>query len=271
LRGGHSGGSGIEQNGLFSFEDIEAGRYALSYNYRANRYDYRLADARPLGVIEVSGDTSGLVLSPLQPTGFSGTVKFETQRSPRPVQVSLSSEEGGLHAADRVEPPDFRFQFTSLTPGKYKIGIYSGWPGNVRFFIKGFLRRSELLPAGQEFAVAEGVVDEFDIVVSDETARVYGRVRAAGEPGSGQAVPKGAQFQVALSGPNRQTVVTQADQYGRFHFDGIVPGKYRMCGWASLAGRETPDEKTWEKAGSAVREFTVEAGSDVEINLTAVP
>jgi uncharacterized protein (DUF2141 family) len=269
--GGRSYNRPVRQDGVFSFDELETGRYALAYSYRTHRDDERAADARPLGVVEVSGDTAGLVLTPLPPTGFSGTVKFETRRPPRPVQLSLSSsEEGILPIGDRAEPPDFRFRFTSLTPGKYRINIYRGWRGDIDFYVKGFRRGNELSPAG-ELAVAEGVVDSFDIVVSDEMARVYGRVKAATEPGTGQAIRKGAQFQVALSGPNRAMRVTQADQYGRFHFDDIVPGKYRICGWASLAGREAPDEKTWEQAGSAVREFTIEAGSDVEIDLTAVP
>jgi hypothetical protein len=114
---------------------------------------------------------------------------------------------------------------------------------------------------------AEGVVDNFDIVVSDEMGRVYGRVKAATE----QGVQKGAQFLVAVQGPNHQTQVRQADQFGRFHFDDIAPGKYRICGWASLESRAAYNEKAWEQAGSAVREFAVEAGSDVEIDLTAVP
>jgi hypothetical protein len=270
-RGGRLQNHSVRQDGLFSFEELETGRYLLVYTYRAHREDERAADARPLGVVEVRGDTTGLVLTPLPPTGFSGTVTFETRRSPRPVHLSLSSSgEGILPIWDQAEPPDFHFQFTSLMPGKYKISIHRGWGGNVDYYIKGFRRGNELLPAGEELAVVEGVVDNFDIVVSDEMARVYGRVKAA-EPGAGPAIRKGSQFQVALSGPNRATRVTQADQYGRFYFDEIVPGKYRLCGWASLAGREEPDDKAWEQAGNAVREFTVEAGSDVEVDLTAVP
>lgn len=272
-RGGASRGAEIDKAGGFSLEGLQAGRYEVSYAYRANRYEYREVNWQRLGTIQVSGDVAGLTLTPLPPTGFSGTVKFETRRVPRPIRLSLFSTEGEFRAQDHlllVAPPDFRFQLTNLIAGRYKIEILGGWRGSGDFYIKGFRRGEELSPP-RELVAVEGVVDQFDIVISDEMSRVYGRVKAATQPGAEQAIRKGAQFQVALSGPNRRTRLAQADQYGRFHFDDIPPGEYRICGWADLEGRAIGDDKTWEQAGGAVRKFVVEAGSDVEIDLTAVP
>jgi hypothetical protein len=259
----------IDKDGSFLLNGLDKGRYALAYidTGRSNNGESVL---QPLGTIEVSGDLSGLALAPLPPTGFSGAVRFETSKPARPLRFSLTSADAEHFAWDRVEPPDSRFEFTTLTPGTYRLTISSGWRGNTGLYVKGIRRGEEFVP-GSELVATEGVVDRFDIVVSDELGRVYGRVKAATEPGAERAIRKGAQFQVALSGPNELLRVTQADQFGRFEFEGILPGEYRICGWADVAARAVRDEKTWQQAGDAVRKFTVEAGSDVELELTAAP
>ena len=259
----------IDKDGSFLLNGLDRGRYALAYIYngRSNSGESVL---QPLGTIEVSGDVSGLALAPLPPTGFSGAVQFETSKPARALRLSLISTDAEHFAWDRVEPPDSRFEFTTLTPGTYRLTISSGWLGNTGLYVKGIQRGEEFVP-GSELVATEGVVERFDIVVSDELGRVYGRVKAATEPGAEQVIRKGAQFQVALAGPNELLRVTQADQFGRFEFEGVLPGEYRICGWADVPARAVHDEKTWEQAGSAVRKFTVEAGSDVELELTAAP
>jgi hypothetical protein len=95
-------------------------------------------------------------------------------------------------------------------------------------------------------------------------------VKAPGEAAPGGAIRKGAQFQVGLAGPRGFRVV-QADQNAEFVFERTVPGEYRICAWSDPDPQPIYDEKTWTAAGGAVRKFEVEAGSEVEINLTAVP
>lgn len=269
-------GSGVSmatragEDGAFRFAGLSDGRYSLSYVYRGNSAQNREGERHSLGTVEVNGDVSGLVVRPLPPTGFSGAVRFETSGGPRPLQLVLTSDDGAYFAWERVEAPDFRFEVSGLSPGEYKLAIRNNWRASGELYIKGVVRGEEFSPTAAVLA-NEGVVDNFDIVVSDETARVYGRVKAAVEPGAERAVVKGAQFQVALSAGDQRIRVTQADQYGRFHFDDIIPGEYRICGWADAEPRAIYNEETWEQAGTAVRRFTVEAGSDVELDLTAAP
>lgn len=269
-RGGRSMATRAADDGSFHFDGIPDGRYSLSYLYRNNADRNRQGDRRSLGTLDVTGDVSGLIVRPLAPSGFSGAVRFETRGGPRPLQLVLTSEEGAYFAWERVEAPDYRFDFSGLSPGNYKLSIQENRRVGGEVYIRGIARGEKFLPVA-EVRAAEGVVEAFDIVVSDETARVYGRVKAATQPGPDRTVVQGAQFQVALSGSNERIRVTQADQNGRFHFDGIVPGEYRICGWANVEPRAIYDGETWKQAGGAVRKFTVEAGSDVELDLTAAP
>jgi hypothetical protein len=125
------------------------------------------------------------------------------------------------------------------------------------------------MPA-REITLNEGKVEQVKLVISGEFSHVSGRVKAAAEAGAQNAIRKGAQFQVGLSGPSGFRTA-QADQNGRFELDRIVPGEYRICAWSDSDAQAIYDEKTWAKAGAAVRKFEVEAGSEVEIDLTAVP
>jgi hypothetical protein len=158
---------------------------------------------------------------------------------------------------------------TNLPAGKYDVAVYERGEDSTAFFAKGIRRGTELLPS-RGFVIGEGVVENVEVIVSDELARIYGRIKAA-DAGAAGGIREGAQFQVGLWGPNRRVRLAQADQYGRFQFERVAPGDYRICAWSDLDPRLVHDEGMWEKAGNAVREFPVEAASDVEIDLTAVP
>jgi hypothetical protein len=275
MRRGSSTGSSVEQDGSFTFPRLTAGRYAFSYVRRANRGMWAPQDLLPLGVIDVQSDLTGLVLKPAPPTGFSGALRFESGKAPPEVAVFAISSESWRPAGAAAKAPDYRFEITNLTPGTYRLEIELGSRGFVRgreageFFVRGIRRGGEITPA-REVAISEGKIETVELVISNEFSRVYGRVKAAGEPGTAGSVRKGAQFQVGLSGPSGFRVM-QADQNGRFDFDRVVAGEYRICAWSNPDTQPIYDDKTWAAAGDAVRKFSVEVGSEVEIDLTAVP
>ena len=275
MRGGFSTGSSANQEGSFTFPRITPGRYAFNYIPRANRGTWTPEDFLPLGVIEVQSDLTGLLLRPLPPTGFSGVLKFESANGPPEIQIRASSGETWRPFSAVAKAPDYRFEITNLVPGTYRLEVGWGGRGFIRgresgdFFLRGIRRGSEITPA-REITLPEGKVEQLELVVSNEFSRVYGRVKAAAETATGDALRKGAQFQVGLSGPGGFRAA-QADQHGRFNFDRVVPGEYKICAWSDPDAQAIYDEKTWAAAGDAVRKFEVDAGSEVEIDLTAVP
>ena len=62
-----------------------------------------------------------------------------------------------------------------------------------------------------------------------------------------------------------------ADQRGRFVFERVIPGEYRICAWSDIPVDEVEDEIRWEQAGCANKIIPVEPGSQVEIDLRAAP
>ncbi|MEX2299462.1 MAG: carboxypeptidase regulatory-like domain-containing protein [Bryobacterales bacterium] len=272
--GGFSTGSSVQPEGSFTLPSLAAGRYALSYVGGANRPMWG-GNGVPLGIIDVQSDLTGLVLKPLPPTGFSGVLQFESGSKPEEIQIRAWMDESWTPFNATAKAPDYRFEMTNLHPGTYRLEIGERNRGIVRgresgeLFLRGIRRGTEITPA-RDIVLAEGRVEEMDLVISNEFSRVHGQVKAAVADGATAPIRKGAQFQVGISGPSGFRAM-QADQNGRFDFDRVVPGEYRICAWSAPDAQAVYDEKTWESAGGAVRKFSVEAGSEVEIDLTAVP
>jgi hypothetical protein len=273
--GGFSTGGSVQPDGSFALPSLAAGRYALSYIGGANRPMWGGDNGVPLGIIDVQSDLTGLVLKPLPPTGFSGVLQFEFDSKPEEIQVRAWMGESWTPFNATAKAPDYRFEMTNLHAGTYRLEIGERRRGIVRgreygeLFLRGIRRGTEITPA-RDIVLGEGRVEEVQLVISNEFSRVYGQVKAAVADGTAAAARKGAQFQVGISGPSGFRAM-QADQNGRFDFDRVVPGEYRICAWSDPDAQGVYDEKTWEAAGGAVRKFSVEAGSEVEIDLTAVP
>jgi protocatechuate 3,4-dioxygenase beta subunit len=259
----------VSEDGSFGFRGIMVGHYSLSLHQVGQPENGRETGSWPLGTVEVSGDVSGLRLHPLPAAGIRGVVEFESDRIPRQLAFLVMSEENEFVGRFAVEPPDLSFTVGNLMPGRYRVSV-AAVRRDRRLYVKGIRRGDEFL-ASKDFEISEGIVETVTVVVSDEMGRVYGRVKAPAEPGAERVIRKGSQFRVVLSGPNRATLTVQADQYGRFQFEDVPPGDYRICAWADLGSRSPSNDRIWEEAGNAVREFPVEAGSDIEIDLTAAP
>jgi hypothetical protein len=62
----------------------------------------------------------------------------------------------------------------------------------------------------------------------------------------------------------------QADQTGSFRFGRIKPGEYQIAAWPEASESQVRGDELWRSAGPAARRFPVEAGSEIDITLTAV-
>ena len=261
----------LREDGSFSLGSVRPGKYALSYIHRADSIDPDGSLRLPLGSVEVNADISDLVLSPRPQTGLEGRVVFDqdlTAAGPPNADVDLvfRGDDGEHLASADAEPPDFEFETMGLAPGTYQVDVSRWWVAHSAYFVKEVRRGGKPVP-DRTIDLAEGRVEQIEVVLSAEFATIHGRVKKPREEGE---VRKAAQYRVGLKGAHVIRSV-QADQNGKFAFDKVSPGDYRICAWRDLSARAVRDEAVWEEAGSAVRAFPVEAGSDIEIDLTAVP
>ncbi len=261
----------LEQGGAFTFPNVRPGKYAAAYIRRSDSTDSDGSRRVPLGSIEVNDHISDLVLSPRPQTGLQGRVVFDRDvlavgRPSGEVYLVFRGGDGEQVAAADAEPPGFEFESMGLSPGTYEVDVSRWWAAPSLFFVTEVRLDGKPVPA-RTIDLAEGRVEQIEVVLSGDFATVHGRVKKPREAGE---VREAAQFRVGLKGPHAIRSV-QADQNGRFAFDKVVPGDYRICAWRDLSARAVRGDDVWDEAGSAARAFPVEAGSDIEIDLTAVP
>ncbi len=267
-RGTFRGGSSftiIGSDGSFLFDNVSPGEKSFVYMNSDNGFGLTIADAAQIqmGLVTVSEDIRGLTLRPQPPAGFRGKITFDGESLARDLRLWFRNESGIGRQLVQATAPDYTFEIDNLLHGSYRVSVPGGGPRPL--FVKGIRRGADLEPVSHVVAT-EGRIEEIEVVLSAEYSRVHGRVKAGREEGR---VLTGGQYIVGLKSHDRVRSA-QADQNGRFSFDRIPPGDYRICAWPVLRSGEIQDDETWEQAGSAVRSFAVEVGSDIEIDLTAV-
>jgi len=248
--GGARYGSGVgSEPFVFNVRGVPTGDYiAIALDTDQSSQPWQTT-RRLLGRVRVEHDMEGLELSPLPDTGLVGNVRLDGLKPTRRVSLLLKAMDDTQRTIhERVVAPDYMFDRRDLLPGRYQL-------------------RSELtgtyVSQPREFTVRAGRVERLSIELSSEYAAVEGRVRApmGEEPGL---------YLVAISNQEGANQSMETDQYGGFVFSKLIPGNYRIAAWSD-ADADGGGKDAWKRAGEAARAFTLGAGDQVELTLTAVP
>ena len=237
------------REGKFRIDGLEKGDYVLQAgrDSSSNTREFRL-----LAVLTVDRDLMDLRLRPAPPTGVRGRVAFvDGEKSNLNVRIYPRGFEPGAWEYLRVEGPDYTFEHGGLPPGEYSASLR---PGD-RYLVEDYA-----------FTVHPGSMTDLEMAVSSEFAKVRGTVRLSGGGGRSSR-PAGAHFLVGLRG-GRGSFSSAADENGVFAFDKVIPGEYRIAAWRD-PDTDVSDEEAWAEASAAVRTITVEAGFEMEVDLTA--
>ena len=248
----------VNEDGTFAFDKIPEGRYLLTLQQvrAAAPEDQRPASRLMLGELEVSSDIEGLILAPLPPTGIRGRIVYREAPLGKPVLLSLRGESGFSAQVLVKNGPGGVFSNLQLLPDRYAVRSFG-----QEHFVDAVVEGDEALD-GNAVDLSLGRIRDLRVVLSRDFARVAGRVK---RPAGG--VPA-AFYRVALRGP-RGVVSVQTDQYALFRFEKVVPGGYEICAWPDAGTSRVKDGAIWVESGGAVRAFPAEAGSSIEIDLTA--
>ena len=257
----------VGPDGAFAFHNLQPGRYRFFYTRRGHASGEG-RESVMLDIVELKADVSGLVLRPVERTTLRGSVSFESQPPTNPVSITLVSKDNeGQSQNTTAEPPDFQFEATNFLPGTYEVRIRDQIQTN-RYYLKG-LRKGSEIDRSRVVRLSAGTVESLELVAAGDFSRITGRVKAPPAVQQGRA-RVGAQFWVALKGPEGVRTV-QADQHGGFVFDQVVPGEQRIGAWERLSRQAVRGDVFWEEAKEVLRGFDAEAGSEIEIELTAAP
>ena len=251
----------VSSDGRFDFWGLPPGRYSFLLSGLKDS-----ANGAKLGSVEVNRDLTALVLQPVRPSKITGVFKLDEGVAPGMFTLRLESKQSGEGWLVTARAPNYEFELSEVTPGEYVFGQLDAQ--KTRFYPRA-LRISGTEQDHLGIRVAAGETARVEVSLAADFGTVAGRLkepRASGE----QSVRAASHYRVALAGTLGMRSV-QADQHGRFLFDHVVPGDYRICAWQDAVHEAVQSETLWRQAGPAVRTFPVEANSEVEIDLTAAP
>ncbi len=217
----------------------------LLWPVNAGDYEAQLVKpgARPvrLSTVRVDRDIAGLSLEAAPLGGVRGLVVRERGVPPGAIHLLLSAGAGGEARALSASAPGYRFEALDLAPGEYRARAMS-----QAYYVK----------AGGEVRVGEGEVKELRIVVAADYGVLRGRVDAANS-------------RVALSGEGGVRTVL-ADQMGRFEFERVIPGVYRVAAWRRAGEEDVQSDGAWQAAGEKVKTVRVGPMGAVEVELGVI-
>ena len=238
----------VDTDGAFELSGLKAGRYYFSFWRDQDRGP---GSQIPLGLLDVSGNMTGVTLSPAPTVSVGGRFELETEGNPRGVSATLVPLDGSPEAGLNVGGMDRDFQERVL-PGLYRVRVRSR-----EWFLAGVRFRGE--PVDPKRIPLNADVADLEILLSDRFARIEGRVRAATPE---TAAPR---YIVTLAREDEEggAELRPTDQNGGFLFERVTPGDYRVCARPYDAPRNAPC--------ALERRFSVEAGAQIELGLTLPP
>lgn len=170
-----------------------------------------------------------------------------------------------LNQPNAVVRSDGTFSFPEVSPGRYRVALYSG--GNAGYLKS--VKFSDIETVETGFDVAGGAKGLLEITVSLNGGTVSGTVKNA----DGRPVTDIPVTLIPDASSTARTDLYRAsytDDNGQFTIGGIAPGKYRIFAWESIEPNQQFDPdflRLHEKRG---QEITVSENASQPIELKQI-
>jgi len=215
----------------FEMPDQPAGRYRLEAMVQSGGKSYGASQ-----IVDLQSGSGDVVLTLSPGMEIKGTLRIEgtppaqapaphtgapSAGSPGGIQLELYKPGGFQNNIVAQIGPDGHFSFGQVFPGE--------WALRVPLVPQSFLKSARLGDKDVRFTTFEVAANNdaaFNIVVSMRTATVDGEIDAASSeaPRAGILIAPVGQYHTFT----RFYHAVEADAKGKFHFDGIAPGKYKI-------------------------------------------
>ena len=247
-------GASLSPDHSFNLAGVPRGAYELVLAAGSRRVR--------LQTLRVESSLSGVILSPMPPTGVTGRVHLPPGEPATNVRLDFLplSETTGREVT--ATPPGYEFERTDFFAGEFRVVA-----GNAKFYVSNLEGDDEPLTEPR-FELSSGELRQLEVVLRSDFGAVSGRLKQPRASGD-KPVSAASHYRVALYGPDGVQSVA-ADQNGRFHFARVTPGDYRAAAWPNITAAEVREEKLWQEAGSSVRAFPIAPGAEIELDITVV-
>jgi hypothetical protein len=215
----------VGSDGTFQFSSVQPGAYVLS-GYLSGAPAPRPARQ----TIDVHGDVAGVLLKPEQVPSLQGSLKVEGGNGPVPrLRILLRPMPPAVQGASSAQVgADGSFTFPAVLPARYSYQFMNLPP-------EAYLKSARL---GENDALSGADLTQPDagakleLVMSYASAQIEGVILdEQGKPADGTAglIPDPPE-------PERAWLYKTAEavEGGRFQFQGVRPGKYRVYAWEEL-------------------------------------
>jgi hypothetical protein len=257
----------LDEDGRFTLAGAQAGRFDVELLLPNHEDPSGRMTQSYLGAVDVGATGGEVNLARRQPIHLRGVLQIEWPErddlpgfdAGLPMHLSLAREDGFRQGAE-ARPPDYRFDFQGLRPGRYRL-LPNG-PGAKAERRTGEDQWEPLV----DIALEEGDTLELDLRVRFE----IGRLSVLVKPPPGSEAAQAAHFVVGIRKDGAARLFP-TDQNGRLALTYFPSGEYEICAWADIGLDDANQPETWREAGDAVRTFEHNEGVDMEITLTAAP
>ena len=261
----------IKPDGSFVVSGLTPGRYMLQV--RAGMGDGESAYAD----ITVSGDDlTGIRLTASKPSIVTGRVIIDPAAAqalrPSSVRLGLQPVQMDMMMMGGTPPgalnDDLTFEMKAQ-PGTFRVTLFGQMPGwsirSVRY------RGTDVTDSGMEFRPNEDVADvevEFTNRVTDVSGVV---TNTKGETLKDYSIVVFPQDRDKWTSNSRYLRTTRPDQDGRYKFNGLPPGEYRVIALDYLDSNEWNSPEFLDSIRSKATTFSVNEGESKSVDLRITP
>jgi protocatechuate 3,4-dioxygenase beta subunit len=253
----------------FHLGEVSPGRYRIEATFDSGEKTYGASQ-----VFDLHPDYGEIVLTLAPAVDIQGTLRVEGDASRKEPGAARAGSDGYSIQLTRPDTrqsnitadvaSDGHFSLPQVLPGEWQLTVDSVPPG--------FLKSAQYGDKDVRFttfeAEAKGGIP-LNIVVSMRTAAVEGEVDA----GSGQA--KRAGILLAPVGPYHNLARfyygTPADDTGKFHFEGIAPGKYKIFALEKMAAASFRNPEAADQLDTLGTLIDLAEGTTVEAHPKLIP
>ncbi len=237
----------------FRFASVPPGNYVLraETNMRGQAYIAREE-------VSVSSATENIVLELQAPFTVAGVVLGEGGVQ-LPADLKLTLRGTDKHLQTTLKTDDYgRFQVPGAGPSEYTV---TATDGGGKIFVKSVY--IDDLPSPTGWVNIMGPNHNLKLVVSDRAGRIDGTAVDSNQRPAG----RGLAVLVGASPQDTQTYAVSLDSGGKFRFQSLPPGGYRILCFSDLLGSE---DATWDvqrKVKSDGKDISISESDDQQVTV----